>query len=304
MWKTFLLFILNVNNFSAYGQNASSNKDNFWESYSPERGQGNGTDITKQTKVEDIIPSAKEYSYVSFNKPSPFIPPLLSSNMKGSETSLVSVLQRQRIDQIQVVGIWTLENMERKALVITDEDEGVIVAVGDLIGKKGGKIVAIEPDHIKIREFNRAPDGTRQFEDIEKWLGEYEYISPSSSEAAYTPPPANSDTNSRTETSETSSIEAPINSHGINTHDISPHNINIQSYSTSTPTFEEQEQALSSTESLGKQNSTSVLKKSKELFKQKILSKVPHSADKIEKLIDKITNIDAPAAQQLQSASK
>ena len=142
----------------------------FWESYTGED-TISGQEVNSGVNVQDIVSASHEYNYASFGKSSPFIPPLLSSHLAKLEIPIVSVLQRYFLEQLTVVGIWTLENNARKALVMTSENEGVIVAVGDPIGNRGGKIISIEPNLVKVREFSLAPDGTRQFEDFDLWLG-------------------------------------------------------------------------------------------------------------------------------------
>ena len=146
--------------------------DAYWESYSKSRGGDSGRELTRDVNIKNIVSITDEYTYASFGKPDPFIPPLLSSHIAQLEIPIVSVLQKYRLDQLRVVGIWTLENNARKALLTSSSDEGVVVSVGDHAGNRGGKIIAIEPDIVKIREFTLAPDGTRQFSDRDLFLGD------------------------------------------------------------------------------------------------------------------------------------
>lgn len=153
--------------------NSLTSQDNNWESY----GQYDvKTDVVvesnEEVKVQDIVSENIDYTYASFGKDNPFVPPLLSTHLAKLEIPIVSILQRYRLDELSLVGTWELENSDRKALVMTPKDEGVIVTVGDLVGNKGGKIVGIAPKSIKIREFTLAPDGTRQFEDYQIYLGD------------------------------------------------------------------------------------------------------------------------------------
>ncbi|NRA43594.1 MAG: pilus assembly protein PilP [Oligoflexales bacterium] len=146
--------------------------DGYWESYSKARGGDLGREVTRDVNIKNIVSITDEYTYASLGKPDPFIPPLLSSHIAQLEIPIVSVLQKYRLDELRVVGIWTLENNARKALLTSSGDEGVVVAVGDHAGNRGGKIIAIEPDMVKIREFTLAPDGTRQFSDRDLYLGD------------------------------------------------------------------------------------------------------------------------------------
>ncbi|MFK7823515.1 MAG: pilus assembly protein PilP [Oligoflexales bacterium] len=148
-------------------------EDGYWESYSQSPTSGNiGKEVTKDVNIKNIVSVSDDYTYASFGRPDPFVPPLLSSHITQLEIPIVSLLQKYRLDELRVVGIWTLENNARKALMTSSNDEGVIVSIGDHAGNRGGKIIAIEPDVVKVREFTLAPDGTRQFNDRELWLGD------------------------------------------------------------------------------------------------------------------------------------
>ena len=148
-------------------------EDEYWESYSKSPNEGSfGKEVTKDIDIKNIVSGSDDYTYASFGRPDPFIPPLLSSHITQLEIPIVSILQKYRLDELRVVGIWTLENNARKALITSRNDEGVIVSVGDHAGNRGGKIIAIEPEMVKVREFTLSPDGTRQFNDRDLWLGD------------------------------------------------------------------------------------------------------------------------------------
>lgn len=166
-----LIFVLlQTTTYSETDKNQESDSD--WESYSNYGSYVNDAkDVTNQTEVKDITEHVNEYRYASFEKPDPFIPPLISTHLAKIEIPIISVLQRFHITELRVVGIWSLESKERKALVMTPKNEGVIVKIGSSIGNRGGKIIQISYDTVKVREFTLAPDGTRVFEDFELWLG-------------------------------------------------------------------------------------------------------------------------------------
>lgn len=149
-----------------------SRTDETWTSYNEE--MNDGSDITSTIRIEDIAESTSDYNYSSFGKPDPFVPPLVTDLLTKLEIPITSPLQRFPAVNLRVAGIWTLPSGERKALIMTPEDEGIISKVNDPIGRKGGKILAIEKNLIKIREFSPAADGTRQFQDTELPLGQIE----------------------------------------------------------------------------------------------------------------------------------
>ncbi len=130
-----------------------------------------GQDITNSVKVEDIVESSTEYHYAGFNKEDPFVPPLMATkpakevDIYPEEIPVVSQLQKFSWGQLKISGIWQTSTGERKALVMTPDNIGVIARVGDSLGNSGGKIVDITNDTAVVREYRLLPDGTREFED-------------------------------------------------------------------------------------------------------------------------------------------
>lgn len=156
-----------------------------WDSYSDlGKNPSVARDVTNGVRVEDIVEPPSDYRYAAFGKADPFVPPLLAYTEDepgpgALEIPLVSPLQRYELEQLKVVGIWQLKSGERKAMVMAPSDEGgtgasgvgIIVKNGDLIGKRGGKILGIGEDYVNVREFSLAPDGSRRFEDRQMFMG-------------------------------------------------------------------------------------------------------------------------------------
>ena len=143
--------------------------DAIWEKYDPDK--KSMQNITTVVRIEDIVESTSEYTYSSFGKQDPFVPPMINELIARLEIPITSPLQRFPLASLKVTGLWTLPSGESKALVVTADDTGIISQVGDPIGRKGGKIIAIDDKKITVREFTPSPDGTRQFSDIEMPLG-------------------------------------------------------------------------------------------------------------------------------------
>ncbi|MBI2603410.1 MAG: pilus assembly protein PilP [Deltaproteobacteria bacterium] len=141
-----------------------SQEDANWISAPPSR------EVTTKVEVREIVGLQSDYHYSSMSKPNPFVPPLLSTLLAKVELPIVSVLQKYPLWELNVVGVWILRNGERKAMVMTPGNEGVVVTLGDSIGQRGGKIVEIGEKYATVREFSLASDGTRQFEDFKLWL--------------------------------------------------------------------------------------------------------------------------------------
>ncbi len=153
-----------------------------WESFtSMGKSASVATEITKGVRVEDIVEPPSDYRYAAFGKPDPFVPPLLIEaeppGPSALEIPLVSPLQRFQLEDLAVVGVWQLASGDRKAMILTPGNRGgnagagIIVKNGDLIGNRGGKILAIADDFLTVREFYLGADGTRQFEDRQLFMG-------------------------------------------------------------------------------------------------------------------------------------
>jgi Tfp pilus assembly protein PilP len=149
-----------------------------WDSYD-DKGAGAAEEITKGVRVEDIIEPPSDYRYAAFGKGDPFVPPVITEEatvINPLEIPIVSPLQRFRLQELSLVGIWQLSSGERKAMIMTPSNglggsQGIIVKNGDPIGQKGGRILGVGDDYLTIREFMLAPDGTRQYEDQQMFMG-------------------------------------------------------------------------------------------------------------------------------------
>lgn len=127
--------------------------------------------ITSSVKIEDIIESSTEYTYSSFGKSDPFVPPMMNDLISKVEIPITSSLQKFDIASLSLTGIWLSKDGQSKALIVTPEGEGIVSKIGDYIGQKGGEIIAIEDSKIKVREFIPTPDGSRQFIDMDMYIG-------------------------------------------------------------------------------------------------------------------------------------
>lgn len=127
-------------------------------------------DVTEDTDISGVLGIDTEYHYESSAKLDPFIPPLISSLVAKAVIDVISPLQRFNLFELKLVGVWVLRNNEKKAMIMTPKMEGVVVGVGDPLGKRGGKIVKISDKHVVTREFSLAADGVRKYQDFNLWL--------------------------------------------------------------------------------------------------------------------------------------
>jgi hypothetical protein len=125
-----------------------------------------GVDVSTWFELENVSDPVGIYRYSSFGKADPFVAPIEQS-IPESQTSLeipiVSPLQ-VGIGTLKVVGLWSLEDGTRRALVLTQAGQGIIAKVGDPIGLSG-KILDITPSGIISRQYRLRSDGAREFSD-------------------------------------------------------------------------------------------------------------------------------------------
>jgi Tfp pilus assembly protein PilP len=124
-------------------------------------------ELPPSTRVEDIVEPSADYHYAGFGRPDPFQAPVEIQAVvpDAVEIPIVSPLQRYALKDLKLVGVWARNGGERKALVMTPVNEGIIVKVGDPVGSGGGKVISIADAGMVVREFLLAEDGTRQFSD-------------------------------------------------------------------------------------------------------------------------------------------
>lgn len=129
-------------------------------------------EIGEGIKIEDIVEPPADYRYAAFGQNDPFVHPEFSRDFSDEATDIpiVSSLQKFRLVQLKIVGVWILKNNDRKAMVLTPDGEGIIVRIGDTIGKNNGKIFDILTDRVIVRSFRISPDGTRKFDDSDLFL--------------------------------------------------------------------------------------------------------------------------------------
>ena len=137
-------------------------------------------DVTNGIRIKDIVQPSAEYHFASFGRPDPFLPKIrVNRNDRRTvkegdpdyeDIQITSVLQKYPLTELQIVGIWNPQNAPRKALVNTPNGEGVVIQMGDSIGIKAGKVIAIAEDFVSVREFEISFDGTRQFQDLKLWI--------------------------------------------------------------------------------------------------------------------------------------
>lgn len=163
-------------------------EDDKWESYSDLPPVSSvAEEITGGIRVEDIVEPPSDYSFASFGRSDPFVPPLITKEIAAQqkqvpvdplEIPIVSPLQQYSLSQLHIVGIWQLESGERKAMVMASgsQNQGIVVKSGDPIGNRGGKIIAIGNEFVMVREFLLAPDGTRQFQDQQMLMNSNEKL--------------------------------------------------------------------------------------------------------------------------------
>lgn len=152
-----------------------------------------GENITKKVTLEEIVEPVNEYHYAAFDTPNPFVQPNLGfldpinlavegevseetdaegnkKIIKHFEIPIVSLLQKYKLSELLVKGIWELSSGKKRAMIMTPKKEGIIVKVGDPVAV--GKVMEIEDKVVTVRQYRIRPDGAREFDDVKMYLGE------------------------------------------------------------------------------------------------------------------------------------
>ncbi len=149
-----------------------------WQNVPPSQ----ATDVTKSVTIEEIIEPTMEYRYSPFGKADPFLRPNLRQTIaegnsndpnakpsSGTEIPMVSPLQGYPLDDLEIKGVWVLQNGSARAVVMTPKKEGIVVKEGDPIA--AGKILSIARQRMVVRQYRIRDDGVREFEDTELPIG-------------------------------------------------------------------------------------------------------------------------------------
>lgn len=150
-----------------------------WENIQPVQ----ANDVTKSVTIEEIVEPTMDYRYSPFGKPDPFLRPTIrqtiaetSQNksgqkkvLAGTEIPMVSPLQGYPLDELEVKGVWVLQDGSTRAVVMTPKKEGIVVKPGDPIA--AGKILSIARNKMMVRQYRLREDGVREFEDTELSIG-------------------------------------------------------------------------------------------------------------------------------------
>ena len=129
-----------------------------------------GSDITSKIKIQDIIEARNEYRYAAFGRPDPFVQPIFTlGNLQevtagDSEVPMISSLQKYNLGQLKVVGIWQLSSGPFRAMVMTPNQQGIIIRKDDPIAL--GKVLKIDNKQVVTRQYKIRDDGSREFADI------------------------------------------------------------------------------------------------------------------------------------------
>ena len=170
-------------------------EERHWESLPGHGGQG--VPITEGIRIEDIVEPPGDYHYSAFGRENPFLmPPNVfvtdksegvggkkmldamgnaigpeKTSMAGADIPIISPLQRHALDLLALKGIWQQGSGKWRAMIMTPKNEGIIVKPGDPIS--AGKILDIKKGHIIVRQYFLREDGSREYQDSEHYLGEY-----------------------------------------------------------------------------------------------------------------------------------
>jgi Tfp pilus assembly protein PilP len=121
--------------------------------------------IKKNSKIFDEF----KYKFPNDNL-NPFSPPDLSEfSSKKYNITVVSDLQKVKLEKIKLVGVWVEKEGVSKCLLTAKGADGlsvgVVATVGEFVGRKGGKIKSINKNNIVIKLYTVLSNGTKKYYD-------------------------------------------------------------------------------------------------------------------------------------------
>lgn len=139
-------------------------------------------EVSEDVSIERIVEPSSEYRYSSFGKSDPFLKPTMkmtiqestsadsdTTSIAGKEVPMVSPLQAYPLDELEVKGVWVLEDQSTRAIVMTPKKEGIVIKVGDPIA--AGKVLQLTRSKLVVRQYRLRDDGVREYEDISLPIG-------------------------------------------------------------------------------------------------------------------------------------
>jgi len=138
--------------------------------------------------IDEIIENTNDYSYAGFKRPDPFREPTIDDLKKaymiqevrfkdipdalidenGKEIPMVSPLQYHELHTLKIKGIWVNSKGEHRAMILTPDNEGVIIKKDDPIS--AGKVLDIDQEKVLVRQYKVLFDGSRTYEDLGMYL--------------------------------------------------------------------------------------------------------------------------------------
>jgi Tfp pilus assembly protein PilP len=130
--------------------------------------------ISPQQRYQAEIKAAADgdYHYSSFGLADPFSKPGPAVTLAKGPGGVPNSLITYPLQNYSLVGTWTVEGGKHRALVITPEDQGIIIKDGDAIGNRQGKIVDITANTLIVRQYITSSSGEQYAEDYKLMLNE------------------------------------------------------------------------------------------------------------------------------------
>ncbi len=140
--------------------------------------------------IDEIIENTEDYSYAGFKRPDPFREPTMDEMKKayliqearfkdapealvdenGREIPMVSPLQYHELHKLKLKGIWINAKGDPRAMILTPNNEGVIIKKGDPIS--AGKVLDIDQEKVLVRQYRVLVDGSRTYDDLGLYLNQ------------------------------------------------------------------------------------------------------------------------------------
>jgi type IV pilus assembly protein PilP len=139
----------------AEGEHAKKDKPKKGKGKGKGKDKGKGKQAATAVATVPVFETGSEYSYNPIGKRDPFRS-FTSIEVVRPDRIVASELQNWELDQLRLVAIlWGVD--EPVAMVEDPKGKGHIIAHGDLIGKKWGRVTQIKSDEVVVTEEFRDP---------------------------------------------------------------------------------------------------------------------------------------------------
>ncbi|MCY4444624.1 MAG: pilus assembly protein PilP [Proteobacteria bacterium] len=132
-------------------------------------------DVSSDFESSEIESSGYKYVFSLLGDDEPFTPAILVEHLEIEATTStfesstfgepgIEELEKYSLSAIKLAGVWKSADIA-KGLVVLPDGQGLVVKVGDKIGRHGGEIIEINNQELVVRKYTMGPENLRQVQD-------------------------------------------------------------------------------------------------------------------------------------------